>query len=124
VKVGPGAVTGAGSVIPKGHDVPPREVVVGVPAHSFGKAPAKFGAEDQPTDGDQAPAKGRQASPRQDHRPPAKPQRNHRRPVRVAAKPSSRRAAKKASPKRARVAVASSSRRLAVAGRKRVSRGR
>ena len=32
VKVGPGAVTGAGSVIPKGHDVPPRGVVVGVPA--------------------------------------------------------------------------------------------
>ena len=33
VKVGPGAVTGAGSVIPKDHDVPPRGVVVGVPAH-------------------------------------------------------------------------------------------
>ncbi len=33
VKVGDGAVTGAGSVVPKGHDVPPRGVVVGVPAH-------------------------------------------------------------------------------------------
>lgn len=33
VNVGAGAVTGAGSVIPKAHDVPPRGVVVGVPAH-------------------------------------------------------------------------------------------
>jgi len=41
VKVGPGAVTGAGSVIPKGHDVPPRQVVVGVPAHTLPKAPVK-----------------------------------------------------------------------------------
>ncbi len=32
VKVGPGAITGAGSVIPKTHDVPPRSIVVGVPA--------------------------------------------------------------------------------------------
>jgi len=49
VKVGPGAVTGAGSVIPKGHDVPPRGVVVGVPAHPHpmngGAAPA---ASDSP----------------------------------------------------------------------------
>ena len=35
VKVGAGAVTGAGSVIPKDHDVPPRGVVVGVPAHQL-----------------------------------------------------------------------------------------
>ena len=41
VKVGPGAVTGAGSVIPKGHDVPSRGVVVGVPARPLEKAPAK-----------------------------------------------------------------------------------
>ena len=33
VKIGQGATTGAGSVVPKGHDVPPRGVVVGVPAH-------------------------------------------------------------------------------------------
>ena len=32
VKIGQGAVTGAGSVVPKGHDVPPKGVVVGVPA--------------------------------------------------------------------------------------------
>ena len=39
VKVGPGAVTGAGSVVPKGHDVPARGVVVGVPARLLdGKA--------------------------------------------------------------------------------------
>ncbi|MBI3996775.1 MAG: bifunctional N-acetylglucosamine-1-phosphate uridyltransferase/glucosamine-1-phosphate acetyltransferase [Candidatus Omnitrophica bacterium] len=33
VKVGAGAKTGAGSVIPKAHDVAARSVVVGVPAH-------------------------------------------------------------------------------------------
>lgn len=32
VKVGPGAITGAGSVVPKAHDVPAKSVVVGVPA--------------------------------------------------------------------------------------------
>lgn len=32
VKVGAAAVTGAGSVVPKGHDVPAKGVVVGVPA--------------------------------------------------------------------------------------------
>ncbi len=35
VKVGAGAVTGAGSVIPKAHDVPARGVVVGVPARAL-----------------------------------------------------------------------------------------
>lgn len=40
VKVGPGAVTGAGSVIPKGHDVPSRSVVVGVPARPLERAAA------------------------------------------------------------------------------------
>lgn len=32
VKIGAGATTGAGCVVPSGHDVPPRSVVVGVPA--------------------------------------------------------------------------------------------
>jgi len=32
VTVGAGAVTGAGSVVPKGHDVPPKGIVAGVPA--------------------------------------------------------------------------------------------
>jgi len=36
VKVGPGAVTGAGSVVPKAHDVPAKGVVVGVPARPLG----------------------------------------------------------------------------------------
>lgn len=35
VKIGAGAVTGAGSVVPKSHDVPPRGVVVGVPARAL-----------------------------------------------------------------------------------------
>jgi len=49
VKVGAGAVTGAGSVVPKAHDVPAKGVVVGVPARlvgersdeTNGKAPSK-----------------------------------------------------------------------------------
>ena len=32
VKVGPGGITGAGSVVTKAHDVPPNGVVIGVPA--------------------------------------------------------------------------------------------
>jgi carbonic anhydrase/acetyltransferase-like protein (isoleucine patch superfamily) len=32
VKVGPGGITGAGSVVTKGHDVPPKGIVAGVPA--------------------------------------------------------------------------------------------
>jgi len=38
VRIGSGAVTGAGSVIPKGHDVPNRGVVVGVPARPLEKS--------------------------------------------------------------------------------------
>ena len=38
VRVGSGAVTGAGSVILKGHDVPNRGVVVGVPARPLEKS--------------------------------------------------------------------------------------
>ncbi len=48
VKVGAGAVTGAGSVIPKAHDVPARKTVAGVPAKLLdgrdgadGRAPEK-----------------------------------------------------------------------------------
>lgn len=47
VKVGPGAVTGAGSVVPKGHDVPQRGVVVGVPARLLEKA-SKNGDHPEP----------------------------------------------------------------------------
>ncbi|MBI3319271.1 MAG: hypothetical protein HYZ89_01615, partial [Candidatus Omnitrophica bacterium] len=46
VHVGPGAVTGAGSVVPKGHDVPPHGLVMGVPARPCGQASAKDGHPD------------------------------------------------------------------------------
>ncbi|MDP3703726.1 MAG: hypothetical protein Q8R78_05005, partial [Candidatus Omnitrophota bacterium] len=39
VNVGAYAVTGAGSVVPKGHDVPAKGVVVGVPAHALNERP-------------------------------------------------------------------------------------
>ena len=45
VKVGAGAITGAGSVVPKDHDVPPRGVVVGVPAHLLQTDGARKAAE-------------------------------------------------------------------------------
>ncbi len=47
VKIGPGAITGAGSVVPKAHDVPAKGVVVGVPARALGER----------TNGDVAPAR-------------------------------------------------------------------
>jgi len=54
VKVGAGAVTGAGSVIPKAHDVPPKGVVVGVPARPMDhRTPAA--ALKAPTKAEQAP---------------------------------------------------------------------
>lgn len=49
VKIGAGAVTGAGSVIPKAHDVPARGVVVGVPARPLS-------AHEGSADGHGAPA--------------------------------------------------------------------
>lgn len=37
VKVGEGATTGAGSVLPKGKDVAPGETVIGIPARRLSK---------------------------------------------------------------------------------------
>ena len=48
VKVGAGAVTGAGSVIPKDHDVPPRGIVVGVPARPIGQTDGKADGHGKP----------------------------------------------------------------------------
>ena len=43
VSIGPGAITGAGSVVPRAHDVPAKGIVVGVPARTFTPAVAKDG---------------------------------------------------------------------------------
>ncbi len=45
VKVGAGAVTGAGSVVPKAHDVPAKGVVAGVPARPLNHRPSEKPAE-------------------------------------------------------------------------------
>lgn len=71
VKVGAGAVTGAGSVVPKSHDVPPRGIVVGVPAHQMvpdGKAGAKSPAGTKTAPAVRAngkPASAKSPAPRQ-----------------------------------------------------------
>ncbi len=99
VKVGAGAVTGAGTVIPKGHDVPARGVVVGVPAHPLEKSKPETPEHPKPgrrKDVKKKPVKKKPA------RKPAKPshKRTHRfvkRPVRKAvrkvrrARPTARR---------------------------------
>ena len=54
VKVGALAVTGAGSVVPKGHDVPAKGVVVGVPARLL---------DGRPIDGRAQPSAERPATP-------------------------------------------------------------
>jgi len=63
VKVGASAVTGAGSVVPKGHDVPAKGIVVGVPARPFERGaggPARA-LEEHPVDGRAAPSVERPA---------------------------------------------------------------
>jgi acetyltransferase-like isoleucine patch superfamily enzyme len=100
VKVGPGAVTGAGSVVPKAHDVPPRTVVVGVPARPLKNGaggpvrPLKPGAPE--ADGHAA----KKPSRRPALQPAVKRRRAPKMKARVKAKPKARRAVARPAPKR------------------------
>ncbi|MBI3322850.1 MAG: bifunctional N-acetylglucosamine-1-phosphate uridyltransferase/glucosamine-1-phosphate acetyltransferase [Candidatus Omnitrophica bacterium] len=87
VKVGPGAVTGAGSVIPKQHDVPPRGVVVGVPARALARD-GKAGGPAHLLQGDGAPKAA------------ARPKKSSKKPAREHVKRLAKKAAKKPAPKR------------------------
>jgi bifunctional UDP-N-acetylglucosamine pyrophosphorylase/glucosamine-1-phosphate N-acetyltransferase len=65
VKIGAGAVTGAGAVVPKAHDVPAHTVVVGVPAHRLDHRPAADAQATAPTGQAHpaAPERGRAPQP-------------------------------------------------------------
>ena len=87
VKIGAGAVTGAGCVVTKAHDVPPKGVVVGVPARPLGHPAATDHREPRPEGGAKPPANAERVAParRRDGEVKAKPA-ARRRPVRKAAK--------------------------------------
>ena len=96
VNIGAGAVTGAGSVVTKAHDVPARGIVVGVPARPLAAsagAPARPLDHRKPVEVAKAPAKATKASPivkRNGHVKPAAKKTSRQKPVRAAARRATR----------------------------------
>jgi bifunctional UDP-N-acetylglucosamine pyrophosphorylase/glucosamine-1-phosphate N-acetyltransferase len=70
VKIGSGAVTGAGSVVPTGHDVAARSVVVGVPAKVLEKKVEKPAVHAKPRPS--TPRKAKAARPTRRAKPPTR----------------------------------------------------
>jgi bifunctional UDP-N-acetylglucosamine pyrophosphorylase/glucosamine-1-phosphate N-acetyltransferase len=104
VKVGQGAVTGAGSVVTKQHDVPAKGVVAGVPARPF---KSQAGGPTQPLDhraprqpaaklAAKAAAKASAIVKRNGHPKPSAKPRAQRRPPRLAARRAKAALAKRA----------------------------
>ncbi len=90
VKVGPGATTGAGTVVPKDHNIPPKAVVVGVPARLLErKAAEQLDGHPRPD----APQRrgGPKAAAKPARRPAGKPPARRRIAIRRTARPASKR---------------------------------
>ncbi len=88
VKVGAGAITGAGAVIPKWHDVPARGVVVGVPAHVLEKSKQDTPKQPKPSRRKNAKKKPvkKPVKKKPVRKPAERPAKSHRRTVKRVAR--------------------------------------